>query len=38
MTRNVKVMTDAAQEYLYMLGGLLGFYEQLRLYNDKRKS
>lgn len=37
VTRNVKVMTDAAQEYLYMLGGLLGFYEQLRLYNDKKE-
>ena len=37
VTRNVKVMTDEAQEYLYMLGGLLGYYEQLRLYNDKKE-
>lgn len=37
VTRNVKMMADEAQEYLYMLGGLLGFYEQLRLYNDKKE-
>lgn len=36
VTRNIKEIKDDGQEFLYMTGGLLGFYEQMRLFNDKR--
>lgn len=35
VTRNVKQLSESSQEFLYITGGLLGFYEQMKLFNDK---
>lgn len=35
-TRNMSGCFDSQQERMYLVGGLMGFYEQMRLYDDCR--